>query len=81
MPSIQVSIIRFVDEHQPGGFVEAEFADADGTLHTLDRHPSAKSATHGKIRVWLGSSNWVVSESNLGPRLMNAVQETVLLPS
>jgi hypothetical protein len=34
MPSIQVSIIRFVDEHQPG-FVEAEFADADGTTHTL----------------------------------------------
>lgn len=34
MPSIQVSIIRFIDEHQPG-FVEAEFADADGTSHTL----------------------------------------------
>ena len=34
MPSIQVSIIRFVDEHQPG-FVEAEFADADGISHTL----------------------------------------------
>jgi hypothetical protein len=34
MPSIQVSIIRFVDEHQPG-FVEAEFADANGNLHTL----------------------------------------------
>jgi len=34
MPSIQVSIVRFIDEHQPG-FVEAEFADADGTLHTL----------------------------------------------
>jgi hypothetical protein len=34
MPSIQVSIIRFIDEHQPG-FVEAEFADADGTNHTL----------------------------------------------
>ena len=39
MPSIQVSIIRFVDEHQPG-FVEAEFADADGTNHTLvDKAP------------------------------------------
>lgn len=34
MPSIQVSIIRFVDEHQPG-FVEAEFADANLNLHTL----------------------------------------------
>jgi hypothetical protein len=34
MASIQVSIIRFVDEHQPG-FVEAEFADAGGTTHTL----------------------------------------------
>jgi hypothetical protein len=34
MPSIQVSIIHFVDEHQPG-FVEAEFADADSTNHTL----------------------------------------------
>ena len=34
MPSIQVLIIRFVDEQQPG-FVEAEFADADGTTHTL----------------------------------------------
>jgi hypothetical protein len=34
MPSIQVAITRFVDEHQPG-FVEAEFADADGTNHTV----------------------------------------------
>ena len=34
MPTIQVSIIRFVDEHQPG-FVEAEFADANGNLHTV----------------------------------------------
>jgi len=39
MPSIQVSIFRFVDEHQPG-FVEAEFADADGTSHTIvDKAP------------------------------------------
>lgn len=34
MPSLRVSIIRFVDEQQPG-FVECEFRDADGTLHTL----------------------------------------------
>ena len=34
MPSIQVSIIRFVDQHQPG-FVEAEFANANGNLHSL----------------------------------------------
>ena len=34
MSSIEVSIVRFVGEHQPG-FVEAEFADADGTSHTL----------------------------------------------
>jgi len=30
----RVSIIRFVDEHQLG-FVEGEFTDANGTVHTL----------------------------------------------
>jgi hypothetical protein len=34
MPCLRVSIIRFVDEHQPG-FVECEFTDANGTVHTL----------------------------------------------
>jgi len=34
MPCLQVSIVRFVDEHQPG-FVECEFTDATGTVHTL----------------------------------------------
>src|ERR1700692_4014306 len=34
MPGLRVSIIRFVDEHQPG-FVECEFTDANGTVHTL----------------------------------------------
>jgi hypothetical protein len=34
MLSLRVSIIRFVDEHQPG-FVECEFTDANGTVHTL----------------------------------------------
>jgi hypothetical protein len=32
--SIRVSIVRFLDESQPG-FVETEFADANGTVHTL----------------------------------------------
>lgn len=34
MPCIRVSITRFVDEHQPG-IVETQFADANGTVHTL----------------------------------------------
>jgi hypothetical protein len=34
MPNLRVSIIRFVDEHQPG-FVECEFTDAEGIVHTL----------------------------------------------
>jgi hypothetical protein len=34
MPCLRVSIVRFVDEHQPG-FVECEFTDATGTVHTL----------------------------------------------
>jgi hypothetical protein len=34
MPHLRVSIVRFVDEHQPG-FVECEFTDADGAAHTL----------------------------------------------
>jgi hypothetical protein len=36
---IRVSIVRFIDEHQPG-FVECVFTDADGTVHTLlDKAP------------------------------------------
>ncbi len=34
MPHLRVSIVRFVDEHQPG-FVECEFRDAQGAVHTL----------------------------------------------
>ena len=34
MPCIRVSVIRFVDQHQPS-FVEAEFVDANGTIHNL----------------------------------------------
>ena len=34
MSPCPVSIIRFVDEHQPG-FAECEFTDANGTVHTL----------------------------------------------
>jgi len=34
MPSLRVSIIRFINEDQPG-FVECEFTDANGTVHTL----------------------------------------------
>jgi len=34
MVCLRVSIIRFVDEHQPG-FVECEFTDANGTVHTI----------------------------------------------
>ena len=34
MPSLRLSIIRFVDEHQPG-FVECEFTDSNGTVHSL----------------------------------------------
>jgi hypothetical protein len=51
MPRIQVSIIRFVDAHQPG-FVEAEFADADGTNHTLvDKVPVGVRALHGEYLI------------------------------
>lgn len=39
MPCLRVSIVRFVDEHQPG-FVECEFIDAFGIIHTLiDKMP------------------------------------------
>jgi hypothetical protein len=34
MSCIRVTIVRFVVEQQPG-FVETEFADANGTVHTL----------------------------------------------
>jgi hypothetical protein len=34
MPSLRVSITRFVDEHQPG-FVECEFFDAEGARHLI----------------------------------------------
>jgi len=34
MPRLRGSIIRFVDQHQPG-FVECEFTDANGTIHTI----------------------------------------------
>src|SRR5215467_56086 len=34
MPHLHVSIVRFVDESQPG-FVECEFTDADGTVHSV----------------------------------------------
>jgi hypothetical protein len=34
MACIRVSVVRFVDEHQPG-FVECMFTDANGTVHTL----------------------------------------------
>lgn len=34
MLCLQVSIVRCVDEHQPG-FVEREFTDATGTDHNL----------------------------------------------
>ena len=34
MPWIETSIVRFVEEHQPG-IVECEFKDADGQVHRI----------------------------------------------
>ncbi|HKO14310.1 MAG TPA: hypothetical protein VJV22_20235 [Acidobacteriaceae bacterium] len=44
MPSLRVQIVRFVDEHQPG-FVECQFRDADGQMHSIiDKLPCFTSA-------------------------------------
>ena len=45
MHSIRVSINRFVDEHQPG-WVECEFTDANGKVHTLVDKVPVFSAEH-----------------------------------
>ena len=44
MPNLRVQIVRFVDEHQPG-FVECQFRDADGQMHSIiDKLPCFTSA-------------------------------------
>ena len=74
MPCIRVSISRFVDEHQPG-FVECEFTDANGTVHTLvDKVPIFSSEDLWTDSVYpqpglVGCEVLARSQDSLGRRL------------
>jgi hypothetical protein len=82
MPNLRVSIIRFLDKHQPG-FVECEFTDAEGTVHTLaDKVPifSLEDLSNDSVYPQTGYARCEVLSRSQDPQGHQFVRVTIARP-